>query len=163
MIKKAEKIITNIVEFYIPVLLLLVLFFSFIYGIAFRYLFKNPQSWTYEISTICYLSFVVLSACYVQRVDQHICFDMFFNKMNNKIRLIMQALSNIIVCITSTILTPASIKYIRSMKNLTSQILKIPRGLIFVCFFILFFSTAIRTGIKAFYNIKELLVKETKE
>lgn len=150
--KNICKVLLDIVEIWVPAILLLTLFIAFVLGVFFRYVMKNPQSWTYELSSIAFLSFAIVSACYVQRVEKHIVFDMLFNKMSVKTQCAMRIFSNVVITVTCVLLTPATIKFIGSMKNLTSQILKIPRGLIFACFLLLFFSTAIRAGVRVFLD-----------
>lgn len=152
--KKKFKVLLDIIEIWIPVVMLLTLFVVFVLGVFYRYVVKDPKSWTYELSTVCFLSFVILSACYVQRQDKHIVFDMIFNKMSDKTQCIMRITSNCITALTCIILTPTTVHFLSSMQGLTTQILKIPRGLVFVCFLILFVSTAIRGCIRAAYDIK---------
>lgn len=153
---KIGKILLDIIEVYLPIVFLLTLFASFIIGIFFRYCLQNPQSWSYELSSICFVSFIILSACFVQRTEQHIVFDMLFNKMTLKVQCFMRFVSNLIIAVICAILTPVSVKFVMSMKGLTSQVLKIPRGMIFVCFVILFLSTALRCAIRAFFDFRAL-------
>lgn len=152
-VRRIAKIIADIVEVVIPTALLLMLFAVFVLGVFFRYIMQDPQPWTYELSTICFLSFVILSACYVQRVEKHIMFDMVYNAMCARTRCLMRIVSNAIVTITCALLTPATVKYLLSMKGLTSQVLKIPRTLIFLCFLLLFCSTAIRSGVRTVIDV----------
>lgn len=159
LIQRIYKLSIDIIEMYLPIVMLAVLFVSFVAGVFFRYVMKNPQSWTYEISTICFLSFVILSACYVQREEKQIVFDMLYNNMNSRVRCLMRIFSNLLVSVTCIILTPVSVQYVKSMKNLTTQILKIPRGLVFFCFIILFASTAIRAGYRFIIECKAYLNK----
>jgi len=147
-LKKILKVIIDIIEIYIPVAMLIILFMAFIIGIFFRYVLKNPQSWTYEASSIAFLSFTILSACYVGRVDKHIEFDMIFNRMSDKAQSIMNMVSNLLIAIVCAMLVPAAIKFIGSMKGLYTQVLDIPRGMVYWCMVVLFTLTCIRTAIR---------------
>ena len=125
--------------------MLLCLFTSFIVGIVFRYLFRNPQPWTYELSTIAFVQFAILSSCYVQRQDEHIVFDMIYEKMSSKTKCCMRIIGGILIVFAATLLIPASIKYVSGMFGLSTQIIKWPRWVVFACFPVVFFVLDVRT------------------
>lgn len=121
------------------------LFISFIIGIFTRYVLKSPVSWSYELSTVVFVSLVMLSACYVQRKDEHIEFNLFYVRKPPKTQCLMRIVSNLIIAFTSGMLVPASVKYVRSMSGLKSSIMHIPRGSIFICFIVSFFIMSLRS------------------
>lgn len=153
----------NVIEIYIPAIMLMCLFASFIVGIIFRYVFRNPQPWTFELSTIAFIQFVMLSACFVQREDEHIVFDMIYEKMSCRTQCWMRIISGIIVCLTSSILIPVAIKYVGTMLGLTTQILKWPRWCVFVSFPLTFIIIAIRSFCRIVLDVKSLFSKSYKK
>ena len=134
MHRKIFNVLIDLIEVYIPAVMLLCLFTSFIAGIIFRYVFRNPQPWTFELSSISFLQLAILSGCFVQRNDRHIVFDMIYSKASERAQCLMRILGGIIICFTAAILIPISIKYVASMYGLKTQILKWPRYIIFICF-----------------------------
>lgn len=153
-LKRIWKIVVDILEIYIPIALFLILFLSFVIGIVYRYFLNNPQSWTYELSSICFLGVGILSACLVTRNDEHISFDMVYEKFSSKIQCVLRIVSNCLVCITAIAITPASIEYLVDMQGLTTQIIGLPRFLVFLPFPVMFINTAVRTFYKMVLEIK---------
>ena len=95
--QKLCYVIRDVVEQYYPALCLLVLFVSFLIGIFSRYILKNPQPWTYELSTICFMNMVIGSWPYVQRKHRHIVFDMYYEKQSETIKLAMRIVGNMLI------------------------------------------------------------------
>lgn len=139
------KILLDVLEIYIPVLMFLTLFVCFLLGIVFRYVFKNPQSWTFEISSICYLAVGVLSWGIAHRTDDNVVFDMLYNKLSPKSKCILRVVNNLLIAVVAALLIVPSIKYVQSMAGLTAQTMPIPRGLIFVPFTVSFISAMVRS------------------
>ena len=144
MPKKFFYVLLDVIEVYIPAVMLLCLFTSFIAGIIFRYVFRNPQPWTFELSSISFLQLAILSACFVQRNDRHIVFDMIYSRASERTQCLMRIIGGIIICFTAAVLIPTSIKYSASMYGLKTQILKWPRSIVFVCFPVSFVIMEIR-------------------
>lgn len=161
-IRRLGNILLNIIEIYIPAIMLICLFVCFIVGIIFRYLLKDPQSWTFEMSSISFLQLAILSACFVQRRDEHIVFDMVYERRSKKVQCIMRIIGGVLVCITATLLIPPSVKYASSMIGLKTQILKWPRWCVFACFPIMFTILDIRALFRLICDCKAM-VKQTYE
>lgn len=147
----------NLIEIYIPAIMLICLFVSFVVGIVFRYVFKEPQPWTYELSTVTFLNLAILSGCFVQRKNEHIVFDMVYEKQNKKIQCIMRIVGELIICFTATVLVPTAVKYVCSMSGLKTQILKWPRWCIFVCFPTTFAIMDIRALVRLILDVRGYL------
>ena len=156
---KLCQILLNAIEIYIPAIMLICLFISFIVGIIFRYIFRDPQSWTYELSSISFLQFAILASCFVQREDEHIVFDMIYAKRSKRTQCIMRILGGFIVCFTATMLIPSSVKYVSTMLGLKTQIIKMPRWMVFSCFPITFIIMDIRALFRLVLDIRSLLTK----
>ena len=156
---KLCRFFLNVIEVYIPAIMLMCLFIAFIVGIVFRYIFRDPQSWTYELSSISFLQFAILSSCFVQREDEHIVFDMIYARRSKRTQCIMRIIGGIIVCFTATALIPTSIQYVGTMLGLKTQIMKLPRWCVFTCFPITFIIMDIRALIRLVLDIKAFVNK----
>ena len=144
-LKKIGKVLLDVIEIYIPAVLFLVLFLCFLLGIFFRYVLKNPQSWTFELSTICYLAVGVLSWGIAHRNDDNVVFDMLYNKLSLKTQCIFRIVGNLVIVLTAIVLIKPSIDYIQSMQGMKAQTMPIPRGIIFVPFTVSFVVATVRS------------------
>ena len=144
-IKKTANILLDILEIHIPSILFLVLFACFILGIFFRYVLRNPQSWTFELSTICYVAVGVLSWGIAHRADENVVFDMLYLKMSPKTQCIMRLISNVLITMTAALLIEPAYSFMMSMAGLKAQTMPIPRGLIFLPFMISFVMASARS------------------
>ena len=144
-LKKIGKKLLNVLEIDIPAILFLILFVCFLLGIVFRYILKDPRSWTFELSTICYLAVGVLSWGIAHRTDDNVVFDMLYNKLRPKTQCILRIITNVLIAVTAALLIMPSIEYIKSMEGLSAQTMPIPRGVIFVPFTVSFVMATIRS------------------
>ena len=160
--KKMGKFLLDLLEIYIPVSLFLVLFVCFLLGILFRYFLKAPQSWTFELSSICYLAVGILSWGVCQRSEEHIVFDMLYNKVSEKTQCLIRVVNNLVIALVALLLIVPSINYLQSLQGLKAQTLPIPRFLIFVPFTISFVSAALRSGYRFVIDLRGYLKHEYK-
>lgn len=85
MIKNAIRTLDNIVErvayfsIYIAGIITLLMAFVTTYGVIMRYVFRNPEHFTYEIGIICLISSVSLSLAYIQRQGRNLRVDFVAN------------------------------------------------------------------------------------
>jgi len=147
------KLLENILELVIPASMFAVLFISFVLGVFFRYVLKNPQSWTFELSSICYLSVGVLSWGISHRTDDHVVFDMFYTKVSTKMQCLFRILSNLLIVFIALMLIVPSITYLQAMVGLKTEIMKIPRVIVFAPFTISFIVAVIRSTYRLILDI----------
>lgn len=151
--------IFSIFEMFIPIVMLILLFVSFIIGIFSRYFLQNPLTWTYELSSICFLNLVVYSWPYVQKMNEHITFDMIYERVDFNTKFIFEILSHVLMAIFSLILVYFSLVYIKNIYSSVTQVIKIPKVLVYSCFpisFLLYF-------FRAFFGIFKYIKKDDKE
>lgn len=157
--KSIWQILLDVIELYIPALMFLTLFSSFIIGIFFRYIMKDPQSWTYELGSITFLSTVLLAGCIADRNGEHVVFDMIYNAKSLKIQCVMRIISNLMIVVFLSIIFPASIRYLVSFKKVVTPIMKIPQYLVFISFPILFIDLIIRAACRLYADIRAFINK----
>ena len=149
------SILRDIVELYFPAICLVILFLSFLIGIFSRYILKNPQSWSYELSTVCFVNMVIGSWPYVQRKHSHIVFDMFYERQSDSVKLAMRILGNLLIAMSAVALLPATYRYLYDMKNLTTQVIHMPRWLVFSCFAVSLFLSMIHAVLDIFEDLRK--------
>ena len=157
------KFLKNTLEVYIPSVMFLALFCAFVLGVFFRYVLKNPQSWTFELSSICYLGVGVLSWGVAHRTDDHVVFDMLYVKLSPKTQCVFRLVSNILIVFIATCLIVPSITYLQAMKGLQTEIMKIPRFLVFIPFCISFVAADIRCVYRVVLDIISFAKKDYKQ
>lgn len=153
-LSRSLTILRDIVDLYYPAVCLLILLVSFLIGIISRYILKTPQTWTYELSTVCFLNTVVASWPYVQRQGRHIVFDMVYEKQHRKLKLAMRIAGNFLIAFSASALFLATFRYLSDMKSLTTQVLHIPRWLVFSCLAVSLGLSAIRAVIDIIVEIR---------
>ena len=153
------KKLLDLLEIHLPSIIFILLFLSFLIGIFARYILKNPQSWTFEFSSICYLAVGILSWGIAHRTDEHVVFDMLYEKLSSKAQCILRIISNIVMAVTAALLIYPSITYMQGMAGLTAQIIKIPRYIIFLPFTISFTVAFVRSAYRAITDIRSFVKK----
>ena len=159
--KKIFRICRDIIEIIIPSILFWVLFISFLIGIFCRYILKDPVSWTFEMGNICFLSVGLISCGIAHRKNDHVVFDLIYEKMSPVWKCISRIIGNGAIVFTALVLVPATIKYLQTMQlqKLYTQVIGIPRALVFSPFLIMILLGLLRSGWRLFCDVKGLLTK----
>lgn len=159
MFKRIFNFTQKMIEFYIPSISLMLLLLSFIIGIISRYIFKDPQTWTYELNSIAFYVTSLFSTCLVSRNNQNVVFDMIYNKFSDRTKCIMRIVSNLLICLFAIVLLPYSIKFLFSLKGLSTQVIKMPRWLPFIGFCIMLITTILYFFIRLILDINSFRSK----
>ncbi len=138
------NVLLDVIEVYIPSVAFIVLFIAFLFGIIFRYVLKDPQTWTFEVSRISFLWAAILAACIADRDENHVIFDMIYVKTSLKVQCLMRIISNLLIIVFISWLTPFTVQYLMKMNTQPTSILKIPMSLVFIPFLVLFICTIVR-------------------
>ena len=69
--------------------MILLMAFTASYGVVRRYLFKSPEPYSYELSTMFLLWTFVLALAYLEKLDMHLRVDFFVVLLPEKLRLFM--------------------------------------------------------------------------
>ena len=98
MVKKIAQIIDRVIErvsdsglLFSGVLILLMVFLS-TYGVARRYLLKDPEPYSYEISIIFLVACVVLSIAAIQWKRLHLRVDFIANSLPKNVQIILSGI-----------------------------------------------------------------------
>ncbi|TFG63484.1 MAG: TRAP transporter small permease subunit [Spirochaetales bacterium] len=152
-IRKAADRFTDFIEIQLPIAVFLMMFFAFLINVFFRYVLKNPQNWTFELSINSFVVVGLLGACTAYRKEDHVVFDLLYARLKPKGQNILRMISYIIVIAFFASAIPASIMYLWKLRAMTS-IMRIPDRIIFASFPILMISTVIRSAYRLGLDIK---------
>lgn len=156
--KQLKKIISWVIDFfevYLPIAVFITLFIVFLVNVIFRYVLKNPQNWTFEFSVISFVVVGLLGACTAYRNEDHVVFDLLYNRINNKIKNIFRIISYVMIIIAFSLAIPHSIRYLIKLRAVTS-IMRIPLYYIFSSFPIMLILILYRSVYRIFMDIKAL-------
>ena len=128
----------NVFEVYLPSAMLLVMLAAFVLGIIYRYLLRDPLSWSYELQSVCFLVVSILACGSAHRNNDHVVFDMLYEKASPKTQCIMRLLSNGLIAVFSCVLIPATALYLLELDGITTPVMDIPLGVVFSSFLIYF-------------------------
>jgi TRAP-type C4-dicarboxylate transport system permease small subunit len=98
------------------VILLAVMFVSFIIQIAFRYLLNFPIGWTSEMTVITWLWLVLWGAAFVLREDEEIRFDLIYGGVSRSVRRAMTIITALALLTAYVFSYPAVFDYVTFMK-----------------------------------------------
>ena len=154
-IKKAARLFAAFVEVQLPIVVFVTLFLAFLMNVFFRYVMRNPQNWTFELSINAFVVVGLLGACAAYRTEDHVVFDLLYTRLNSKGQNILRIISYVLVIIFFTAAVPASIRYLVKLRAVTS-IMRIPLRIVFLSFPILLISTILRSAYRLVLDIKAL-------
>ena len=90
----------DVVEIYLPVAAFLIMFVTFILQVFFRYVIRQPLTWTQEIIVIGFIWTVIFGACYTMRSGSHVKFTLIYDRLTPKKAAVTRLLGNVIIIIT---------------------------------------------------------------
>ncbi len=133
LFKKIFSFSVDVVEKYIPMVVFLVLFFTFILQIFCRY-FIVPLTWPLELTLICFLWVALLGGLYAKRTDSHVAFTMVYDSVGPKAQRFMRLAGNCMLFAAFCIALYPSYDYVIFMGFKKSNVLRIPMDFAFFPF-----------------------------
>jgi TRAP-type C4-dicarboxylate transport system permease small subunit len=152
-IRKAARRFADFIEVQLPIAVFVMLFLAFLINVFFRYVVRNPQNWTFELSINSFVVVGLLGACAAYRTEDHVVFDLLYTRLNSKGQNILRMISSVIVIVFFSIALPGSIRYLVKLPAMTS-IMRIPLRFVFLAFPILMISTVLRSAYRLVLDIK---------
>jgi len=101
----------------LAVLLMGLMFASFLLQIAFRYVLNRPLGWTEEVTVLCWVWVVLWCAAFVLSDREEVRFDIIYTMVPPRIRHVFTAVSSIAFVILLLLSLPASWSYVTFMKR----------------------------------------------
>lgn len=124
--KKVLKIALDVVEIHFPSILLFVLFLSMFIQVLMRYVFNYPSPAMYEIMTWSFVWTVWLGAAFAWRYNDHIKFNVLYEKLPRKVQLVFDISFNVIFTVVLAISFWPVLNQTIWYKIIRSQVLGIP-------------------------------------
>jgi TRAP-type C4-dicarboxylate transport system permease small subunit len=109
--KKYLLLFRDIFERYIPVVSFMVMFFTFILQVFFRYVIHHPLTWTQEVIVISFVWTVIFGACYTMRQRSHVKFTMIYDRLPPRWAALVRLLGNMLIAVLFLWLVPSSWRY----------------------------------------------------
>lgn len=153
---KVLSVVQDIIEIYIPVATFVILFISFVWAVFARYVLNSPPAWGTEIQVASYIWTVLLGACYVRRIDKHVCFTMVYDALPSKGQRIMRIARNSIMGIAYLLLIKPAFTYLINYRTISPS-LGIPVKIYFFPIFILILGVCVYSFSSV---VKDIIAKE---
>jgi len=99
------------------VVLLTLMFVSFLLQIGFRYLLNNPLGWTDEVTVLCWVWVVLWGAAFILSDKDEIRFDIVSSNVPERTRRVFTVISSVTLIVLFAISLPASFGYVLFMKR----------------------------------------------
>ena len=100
----------------IAVLLLAIVFVSFLLQITFRYVLGWPVGWTLEVSTLAWMWLVLWGAAFVVPEKQEIRFDILYGAVSGRTKRVFTFVTAVILIGFLLVSLPATVDYVTFMK-----------------------------------------------
>jgi C4-dicarboxylate transporter, DctQ subunit len=110
----------------VAVVLIAVMFASFLVQIVARYVLNKPVAWTEEVSVLCWLWVVLWGAAFVISDDEEVRFDIIYGAVSINKRRVFTVITGIVLVVLYAISLPATWKYVAFMHRERSAYLGIP-------------------------------------
>ena len=110
----------------VTVLLLTVMFASFIIQIFWRYVLNNPIGWSEEVVITMWMWTVLWGAAFVIRENEEIRFDILYSAVSERTRHVFAIVTGTILVLVYAISLPAAYSYVTFMKVERSAYLHVP-------------------------------------
>ena len=110
----------------VAVILLSVMFATFIVQIFARYVLNNPVGWSEEVVVTTWLWTVLWGAAFILSEKEEIRFDIIYSNLSEGMRRIFTVITGVVLILLYGISLPASYAYVSFMKVERSAYLHVP-------------------------------------
>lgn len=132
--KKFISIILDILERYIAILLMIIIFSLLMLEIITRYFFNNPLTWPEELIRFCFVAMIYLAISYTARQNKHIRIEVHLRFLSELWKVIILTIADILWIFYNIVIIYWSIPVIRGMLRFpyTSSALKLPMSYLYL-------------------------------
>jgi C4-dicarboxylate transporter, DctQ subunit len=120
----------------IAVVLLSVMFATFIIQIFFRYVLNDPIGWSEEVIVTTWLWTVLWGASFTLGEEEEIRFDIIYSHISEKMRRVFTMITGVALIVAYGISLPAAYSYVSFMKVERSAYLHVPINWMYSIFII---------------------------
>ena len=145
-------------EIYLPVIIYICLFLTFVYQIFCRYVLRSPVSWSYEVGLLTFVWTTMFGALYAWRDDEHIVFSLVYDTRSERGKRMFDIIGSAFLLVMMLLIAQPTLQYVLKQRRLSS-VLKISYKVMYFPFAIMIFGTIlhqIRRLIRAVVALKAL-------
>ena len=124
--------------------LFVALFAVFVLQITARFVFNKPMAWTDEAAVILYIWVILWAAAFVVPEREHVMFDLIWNSVGRRTRLVMRVVGNLLVGGLAAVAIPGTWDYVRFMAREGTPVLNLPFMWVFLPFVFLMVALVVR-------------------
>ena len=99
------------------VALIALMFVSFLFQIAFRYVLNRPLGWTDEVTVLCWVWLVLWGASFILSDKDEIRFDIVYGLVSERTRRGFTAISSVALVVLFIVSLPATWSFVLFMKR----------------------------------------------
>lgn len=162
ILKKIGRIIVNFFEYQLPSILFIIMFVVFLLNIISRTPLFKTLTWTNEASVNLFAVIGLLVVGTSLREEDHVVFDMVYNKLKPLGQCIFRIISAVLIIIFFGWALPGTLQALVKTRSMTS-ILRIPNYIIFSFYPLMLICTIIRMTYRLILDIKALICKAYKQ
>ena len=159
---KVYNKICDILEVYLPSLIFIFLFLSYVVLVVYRYVFRASFDWLYELNMMSFVWCGIFAASYGSRTNTHVQFTILYDKMPDKVKLAMDIVSNLAIVVLFSLVFPKAVANLAFQGVRKSSILKIPYNIVFMPFLFFMGLTILHHFMLLIKNLCTLFHKEAK-
>ena len=133
MLKRVLLILRDVVEVYVPAIMFLIFFVTFLLGIFYRY-FRHPLTWTIEADLFTYLWMGMFAGVWVTRDKEHVSFTMVYDEMSETAKRITRLVGNALLLVSFLVIFRPSLDFILYMGIKKSNVFKFNMNVVYFPF-----------------------------
>ena len=133
-LRKIWTMIEDVVGVYFASAAFVLMFAAFCVQIIFRYIYNFQFDWTYECTVIGFMWATAFGACYGSKTNDHVSFNLIYEKFGEKGRAVMDILGNLIVLVAFLLLIFPTVDYVNFMSIKATPVLKMKFSILYAPF-----------------------------
>lgn len=159
MIRRILWWIREIIEVYLAVFSFSIMFVAFLIQIFWRYVLDNPLTWPFEVTTVAFVWAVLFGAIYAMRRRDHLKFNLFYERMPEKIQPAIRIFSNLLVCVGFAIAFYPAVGYIEFMNRQSTTSLDIPFSIVYFPFLVFLIAVICYTLVDIIADVRLMVAR----
>ena len=108
-VERVEEIVSGV--------FFMIMFLTLVVGVFWRYVLNDPLLWTVNLGTVAFIWTVMVSNGLPNWDDDHIQFDLLYQRMPPAVQRWARIVSNAIIVVTFGIAVPGAISYLRFVRG----------------------------------------------
>lgn len=126
--------VCDLIEVYLPCVIFVFMFLSYVVLIVYRYLLRASFDWLYELNMFSFVWCGIFAASYGSRSETHVRFTILYDHVSPRTRMILRFIEHVFVIVLFSIMLPKAVGNLDFMKVRKSSILKLRFNWVFAPF-----------------------------